>query len=105
MSRRLDNMGAVTKEEMEKFAGSVLGDFPKWSVKWTTAGGICMFKTRIVYIDERYIGKYPWDAKEHILHEFAHINTWPKDQGHGRYFYNEYVRLLKKFMVGEGRDE
>jgi len=98
--RKLDNMGAITRKEMEDFAKLVLKDFLGWKMKWSTCGGICIHKTKTIHIDERYIGVVVWEAKEHILHESAHIKTYPKDL-HGRYFYKEYVRLLKKFMVDE----
>lgn len=92
-------MGAVTKQEIEDFAFAVLyREFPDYKMKWTRGGGICIRKSKIIYIDKRFIGKYPWVAKEHILHECAHIKT-VDDMVHGEDFYKEYIRLLKLFMI------
>lgn len=98
--RKINNMGAITKKEMEDFARLVLKDFPRWKMKWTTCGGVCIHKIKTICVDRRYIGVVVWEAKEHIIHEAAHIKTYPKDL-HGKYFYKEYIRLLKKFMVKE----
>ena len=92
-------MGAVTAEQIEQFANKVLSqEFPQYCMKWTTAGPICINKSKTIYIDKRLIGKYPWVAKECILHECAHINSWPKDSTHGEHFYKEYIRLLQIFI-------
>ena len=93
-----NNMGAMSKKGMERFARFVLRDFPQWQMKWTTSGSICMRQARIVYIDKRFIGKCVWRAKEHFLHEVAHINT-TNDHLHGIVFYGEFIRLLQIFMV------
>ncbi len=96
---RTNNMGAITKEEIEEFAKRVLGLYglKDWKMEWTTASpSICMKDRKIIFIEERYIGKYPWDAKENILHEIAHIFT--DDMVHGMRFYIYYIRLLNIFM-------
>ena len=92
----MNNMGAVTKKEVERFGQKVIRDFPGWNMQWTTAGSICIRERKIIFIDRRFIGKYPWEAKEMVLHECSHINT--KDKLHGEEFYKEYIRLLRKFM-------
>ena len=92
------NIGAITKKEAEEFVNLVLKEFPGYKVKWTKCGGICIRKSKTVCIDERFIGKVLWQAKEHILHEFAHANT-AEDCLHGEIFYAEYIRLLQLFMI------
>ena len=106
------NNGAITKEEIEEFAKYVLGHLiyialglrkdmvftylENWKMKWTTASpSICMKDRKIIFIEERYIGKYPWVAKENILHEIAHVFT----DGHGTEFYRVYIKLLSDFML------
>ena len=89
-------MGAATRRGIERFAEKVLKDFPGWNMQWTTAGSICIKERKIIFIDERFIGKYPWQAKEMVLHECAHINT--RDKVHGGEFYIEYIKLLKRSM-------
>lgn len=93
----MNNMGAATRQEIEKFAEKALKNFPGWEMQWTTAGSICIRERKIIFIDERFIGKYPWEAKERVLHECSHINT--EDRVHGEEFYREYIKLLKKFML------
>lgn len=96
-----NNMGCMSREQQEAFAAHVLRELGLHSYKmeWTTAGDILIGTT--IYIDERHIDEYPWVAKENILHEIAHIATWPEDDRHGELFFKEYVRLLNKFMVGK----
>ncbi len=90
-------MGAVTRKEVEAFAAHVLEEVaPAWVMEWTEcSGGICIEKTNVIHIPERMIGKYPWEAKEYVLHEATHIST----NGHGQEFYEVYAGLLRRFMV------
>ena len=94
----MDNIGPITKKEAEEFANLVLKEFPGYKVKWTICGGICIIKSKTICVDKRFIERVIWQAKEHILHEFAHINTIHKDSLHGEIFYAEYIRLLQLFM-------
>lgn len=97
MQRLTSNMGVMTRKDFESFSSKVLHDLKLDSqMRWTTAGDIMI--PPHIYIDERHRGQYPWRAKEIILHEVAHIDTWPKDDGHGEIFYARYVELLMKFM-------
>lgn len=95
----LNNMGCITKEDMEAFAARVLNELaPDWLMKWTDcSGGICLKNSREIFIPERMIGEYPWMAKEYILHEAAHIFT--DDDQHGGAFYKVYIGLLWQFMI------
>ena len=94
------NMGAITKKEIQDFAKLVLEDFPGWQMKWSDASpSICIKDSKTIWIEKRYILKYPWEAKENVLHEAAHINTWPLDCVHGKVFYREYIRLLQIHMA------
>lgn len=94
-----NNMGAIAQAEIEKFAVHVIRelDLDGWRMMWTTAGDICMKDRHIIFIDKRWVGKYPWQAKEVVLHEVAHIFT--DDKQHGLGFYREYIELLEKFMA------
>ena len=95
----MNNMGATTKKGAEEFVNTVLKEFPGYKVKWTVCGGVCIVATKTICVDKTFtIGIVPWQAKEHILHEFAHINTIGKDKRHGEVFYAEYIRLLQLFM-------
>jgi len=107
----LNNMGAITREEVEAFADYVLKELcPDWKMEWTKCdGGICLKKYKEILIPERMIGQYPWVAKEYVLHETTHIFT--NDNQHGEEFYKVYVLLLRRFMVegiednNNGREE
>ena len=94
----MTNNGSMSKSKIESYARRVLIEcgYPH-EMKWTTAGDILIGDT--VYIDERHINGYPWESKEIVLHEVAHIDTWPEDDRHGELFYSRYVELLEKFMV------
>ena len=90
------NMGAVTKSEVEEFALAVLIDYPEWQFEWTPAApSICIRERKRVLIHTGWVGRYPWEAKNEVLHEVAHINT----TGHGAEFYQEFIRLLTKHML------
>jgi len=104
MKKRMShNMGAITRKEIEEFAELVLEDFLGWRFSWSAASpSICDKEQEIIWIAKRYIGRYPWEAKENVLHETAHINTWPSDSFHGEEFYREYIRLLQIHMAGGG---
>ena len=93
---RSANMGAVEEEEVESFARLVASELGcRW--KWTTAGPIYIHP--VMLIDRYIIGRYPWEAIEHVLHEGAHhvLHPYP---GHGASFFRTYADLLKKFVVG-----
>ena len=95
-----NNMGCITQEQCEAFAHKVLdAEFPTNVFAWTDAGSILIGQT--VYLDRRWIGKYPWEAKERILHEIAHIRTWPEDDTHGELFHREYARLVLCYLGQE----
>lgn len=97
MQQLTNNMGIMTREEFKLFSTKVFYSLHLASqMRWTNAGDIMILPD--IYIDERHIGQYPWRAKEIILHEIAHIDTWPEDSGHGEVFYTKYVELLTKFM-------
>ena len=93
-------MGAITKEDVEAFAAQVLKELrlDDWKMEWTkNSSGICLKCFREILIPERVVGQYPWEAKEYVLHETAHIFT--DDHRHGAGFYRVYVALLNQFMV------
>jgi len=99
-----NNMGVSTREQIEGFANGVLKDFPGSEFLWTTAGSMCSSKT--IYLDELWIGDYPWAAKQMFLHEVAHFGT-ADDPAHGEIFHAEFARLVLKYMgqndKGNGR--
>jgi len=95
-----NNMGAITQAEIEKFAALVIRELnlDGWRMEWTRASpSICEKNRQIIFIDKTWIGRYPWEAKEVVLHEVAHIFT--DDKFHGLGFYREYIELLEKFMA------
>lgn len=60
----MNNIGCMSQKQIMMFAKNVLrGEFPGWRMKWTRGGGICIRKSKIIYIDDSYIDKYPWVAK------------------------------------------
>lgn len=97
-----NNMGSITQSQIEKFTAHVLRNLPLdgWRMEWTRNGSLCERERRIIFIDKKFIGKYPWQAKEIVLHEVAHIFS-PEDHFHGCEFYKEYISLLSKFIVDE----
>ena len=95
----MNNMGAMNRKQIMAFAMLVLADFHGWQIRWTTASpSICIRDRKIIFIEERWINKYPWEVKEVILHEVAHISTL-NDYVHGVEFYKEYIRLLNRHML------
>lgn len=92
-----NNIGCMSRAEIEDFASMVLKEcgYPH-QMEWTTAGDILIGD--IVYIDERHINEYPYMAKERVLHEIAHIDTWPQDNRHGEMFHSRLADLIKQFM-------
>lgn len=92
-----NNIGCMSKSQIEDFASMVLHKcgYPH-RMKWTTAGDILIGE--IVYIDERHINEYPYMAKERVLHEVAHIDTWPQDDRHGEIFHTRLAELIEQFM-------
>jgi len=94
-----NNIGCMSKIEIENFATMVLKEcgYPH-RMKWTTAGDIVIGE--IIYIDERHIDEYPYMVKERVLHEIAHIDTWPQDDRHGELFHRSLAELINRFMAG-----
>ena len=94
-----NNIGCMSKGQIEAFADMVLREcgYPH-RMEWTTAGDILIGE--IIYIDERHINEYPYMAKERVLHEIAHIDTWPQDQTHGELFHRRLAELINRFMAG-----
>jgi len=96
----MNNMGSMSQSEIEKFVAQVIRELglDGWWMEWTRASpSICEKNRHIVFIDKKWIGRYPWEAKEIVLHEIAHIFT--EDKMHGLSFYREYIDLLEKFMA------
>lgn len=96
---KVNNMGAISQAEVEKFVACVMRtlDLDGWRMEWTGCGDLCEKNRHIIFIDKAVIGKCPWQAKERVLHETAHIFT--DDKFHSSSFYREYVHLLNTFMV------
>lgn len=100
----VNNMGNISRLEAQAFAANVLKELglDDWCMKWTTDRSECIRDMKLLFIYSRkkrfriYPG-YPWEVKEIILHEIAHIFTL--DSAHGAGFYTEYIKLLTKFMV------
>jgi len=94
-----NNMGCMSQAEIEKFAAQVIRELnlDGWQMEWTGGGSMCEKSRHIIFIDKRWINKYPWQAKENVLHEIAHIFT--EDKLHGLGFYREYIDLLERFMA------
>jgi len=93
-----NNIGCMSKSQIEDFADMVLKEcgYP-YTMEWTTAGDILILP--YIYIDEHHINEYPWVAKEVVLHEIAHIDTWPQDDRHGEIFFARYAELIIQFMT------
>ena len=93
-----NNIGCMSKGEIEAFATMVLKECGySYTMKWTTAGDIMI--EPFIYIDERHIGEYPYMVKERILHEVAHIDTYPQDDRHGEIFHARLAELINRFMA------
>lgn len=95
-------MGAIKKSEVNSFAAKVLKalDLGAWTMQWTSAGpSFCARECKTILIHKSYIGRYPWEAKEVVLHEIAHI--FSTDDRHGEGFYRKYIWLLRRFMVAK----
>lgn len=100
MKERLANMGAITKVEIEAFFERVLNDIaPDHDWRWVgSAPHLYNRKGKQIWFYIGAIGKYPWQVKEEVLHEIAHIQG---EDGHGKKFYSRYITLLSMFMQDE----
>ena len=89
----------MSRKQIADFAATVLKEcgYPH-KMKWTTAGDILIGDK--IYIDERHINDYPYKAKERVLHEISHIDTYPQDQVHGELFHKRLAELINRFMAG-----
>ncbi len=96
--RLTNNIGCMSKKEIESFADMVLKEcgYP-YTMKWTTAGDIMI--EPFIYIDESHINEYPYMVKERVLHEVAHIDTHPQDDRHGEIFHARLAELINQFMA------
>lgn len=103
----MSNMGNITRKQLEAFASYVLQrlDLQGWRMEWTSENpSFCVRETKVILIAVANTGfriykGYPWQAKEAILHEIAHILTL--DMVHGEDFYRGYTRLLRDFVCCE----
>jgi len=102
----MNNMGNIELGELRTFASRVFKelDLEDWRIEWTTDVSICIRHRKLIQIHVHntrfpiYPG-YPWQAKEAVLHEIAHIFT--PCRSHSEDFYREYIKLLTRFMVEE----
>ncbi len=98
-----NNNGCMSKDEVESFATIVLKESGHpFTMKWTTAGSIMI--EPFIYIDENNIDQYPYLAKYWVLHEIAHIDTWPQDMTHGELFHSRLAELIEQFMGRTSRE-
>ncbi len=102
--RTMGNMGIITRTDLKAFALDVFRKehLADWRIEWTTDGSCCLKEQKIILVRVhttrfRLYPGYPWQAKEIVLHEIAHIFT--SDDVHGADFYREYINLLQKYMV------
>lgn len=103
----MDNMGNISRLDAEAFAFTVLKELglDDWKLEWVTDGSACIIDMKLLLLHVpnhrslkfRIYAGYPWEVKEDILHEIAHI--FSPCNTHGRDFYLEYIKLLTKFMV------
>ena len=100
----LADTGEARKEgaecDLSAFADRVTSDLgATW--EWTPAEPSICFDDRFL-LRESLIGQYPWQAKEEVLHEAAHLGGV---RGHGPRFYRRYIDLLEREMGMEEDDE
>ena len=95
------NMGNMSKEVVIDFFAAVIDDLGVViSFEFTpTSPSIYLAKTPKILFCENDLNGYKWQVKERVLHEVAHHFEKGK-RTHGRNFYEEYIKLLKRFMVG-----
>lgn len=100
----MNNMGNIKRLDLQEFGLQVLKALclEDWRIEWTTDGSICIRDMKLILIQVhnvrfRLYHGYPWQAKEAILHEIAHVFT--DDRFHSEGFYMEYIKLLVRFMV------
>jgi len=100
-----NNMGCISKRQLERFAENVFRELglKGWRMKWSgsTKDSVCIRESKTVFLGKGWIGKYPYEGKAFFLHEVAHIDSWPKDDKHGREWCKSWANLILKFMAGE----
>ena len=89
-------MGNITREEVEKFWLQVANNVPflanfQWGTGW------CNRETRTCFIHEDVIGGYPYEAKQYVLHEVAHLDN--EDDVHGEIFHKRFAELIIQFLT------
>ncbi|MCK5021288.1 MAG: hypothetical protein KAS32_30030 [Candidatus Peribacteraceae bacterium] len=106
--RKVYNMGSCETDCTEEFIELVKQEeqLQDWTFTLGVAPSLCIVPDKKIIIKEKIIGRYPWEVKEEVLHEVAHVNTYEEaksigEMGHGPMFYKEYIRLLQKYMVGD----
>ena len=72
-----------------------------WTFKLSAIPSLCDVYEKRINIREGIIGRPLWEVKEEVLHEVAHIFTQQDSNNHSKIFYEEYIRLLNKYIIGE----
>lgn len=90
------------KRHLTAFANKVLTaeGFKDWHIKWHGTD-ICLQNTKTISIADKWYGYWCIEnAKIHILHEIAHIRTYPvnPNQPHGVHYYQEWHHLIRRYL-------
>lgn len=99
---REDTPSSEQLMETEAFAYHVLQSegFDNWTVKFSTAGSICLRKAEEIILYESHRTIFDWRSKLIVIHEIAHIRT-PEDMKHSELFMKEYANLILKYLGGD----
>ena len=94
-----NNMGSMSADEIQAFYASVMEELGHgFSMEFGCAPSICITKAKKIIFREALIDQYPWAAKQEVLHEIAHITTWPEDRRHGEIFHRQFAVLVTRFL-------
>ena len=76
-----------------------------WEVKFSAGGSICLLKSKEIILDVHHQHVFDWRARQAVIHEIAHIRTWPQDMKHSSLFFREFANLILKYLVEDENEK
>lgn len=73
-----------------------------WKLQASRAGSLCVVKSKTIYLHKKHFPNYPYLIKYWIVHEIAHIYSWPQDQKHGP-LYHKWLGIIMLLLMTKAR--
>jgi len=90
-----------TKKVLE-YATAILREegHSNWKVELSDASpSECISELKTIQLCNKRLLLSLWEIRLEVIHEIAHIATWPEDMLHGKIYFKEYVRLVSKYLT------